>query len=133
MDSGPEQLLYRAIRLANRVPMIAGPGEIRIRKRNPPVRTIPQDVPRRRLVIDPEKKPRLRIDVGVTPAIENDAGDVPARIESAGREHVGELLAESTLVLRERRAEQLRASPAPLLGDREAGLSEEHLDGQHRR
>src|SRR6266550_9211031 len=113
--------------------MIAGPGEIGIRKRDPPVRTIPQDVPRRRLAVDPEEKPGLRIHVRVTPTIENDAGDVPAWIESAGREHVGELLAERALVLRERGAEQLRASPTPLLRDRAAGLGEEDLDGQHRR
>src|SRR4029077_3762756 len=50
-----------------------------------------------------------------------------------GREHVGELLAERALVLRECRAEQLGASPVPLLGDREAGLGEENLDGQYRR
>src|SRR5439155_12371599 len=105
--------------------MIAGSSKIRIRKRDPTVRTIPQDVPRRRLAIDTEEKPRLRIHVRVTPAIENDAGDVPARIESAGREHVGELLAKCALVLRERRAEQLRACPAPLLGDRQAGLGDE--------
>ena len=112
--------------------MIAGPCKIRIRKRDPPVWTIPQDVPRRRHAVGAEEKPRLRIHVRMTPAIENDAGDVAARIESAGREHVGELLAERALVLRERRAEQLRASPAPLLGDRQARLREEDLDGQHR-
>src|SRR5204862_3464480 len=111
------ELLNRAIRFTNRVPMVAGPGKVGIRKRDPPVRPIPQDIPRRRLAIDPEEKPRLRIHVRVTPAIENDAGDVPARIESPGREHVGELLAECALVLGERRAEQLRAPPAALLGD----------------
>ena len=86
--------------------MIAGPSKIRVGKRDPTVRTIPQDVPRRRLAVAPEEEPRLRVHVRVTPAIENDAGDVPARIEAAGREHVGELLAESALVLRERGAEQ---------------------------
>jgi len=49
--------------------MIAGPRKIRIRKRDPTVRVIPQDVPRRRLAIDAEEKPRLRIHVRVTPAI----------------------------------------------------------------
>src|SRR6266436_1050326 len=102
-DAG--QLFHGSIGFANRVPMIAGPSEVRIRKRDPPVRTIPQDVPRRRLAIDAEKESRLRIHVRVAPAIENDAGDVPARIEPAGREHVGELLAERALVLRERGAE----------------------------
>src|SRR5881296_2239535 len=110
--------------------MIAGPGEIRIRKRDPAVRPIPQNIPLRRLAIRPKEKPGLGIHVRVAPAIENDAGDVSARIESAGGEHVGELLAERALVLRERGAEQLRASPAALFGDREAGLREEDLDGQ---
>src|SRR5437762_139871 len=85
------ELLHRAIRFTNRVPMVAGPGKVRIRKRDPAVRPIPQDIPRRRLAIDPKEKPRLRIHVRVAPAIENDAGDVPARIESPGSEHVGEL------------------------------------------
>src|SRR5260370_35927619 len=98
--------------------MIAGPSKIRVRKRDPTVRMIPQDVPRRRHAIGAEEKPRLRIHVRVTPAIENDAGDVTARIEYGGREHVGELRPERALVMRERRPEQLRAAPAPLLGDR---------------
>ena len=107
--------------------MVAGPGKVGIRKRDPTVRSIPQDIPRRRLATRAKEKPRLRIHVRVTPAIENDPGDVPARIESPGREHVGELLAECALVLGERRAEQLRAPPAALLGDRQAGLREEDL------
>ena len=68
-SSNAEQLFYCAIRFANRVPMIAGPSKIRGGKRDPTVRTIPQDVPRRRLAIDAEEKPRLRIYVRVTPAI----------------------------------------------------------------
>jgi len=51
----------------------------------------------------------------VTPAIENDPGDVAPRIEAARREHVGHLLVERSLVLRERSAEQLRALSASLL------------------
>ena len=91
--------------------MIARTRQIRVRKRNPPVRVIPQDIPRRRLTVDAEKEPRLRIHVSVSPAIQNYSRDVPARIESAGREHVGQLLAERFLVLGERSAEQLRAVP----------------------
>src|SRR5437016_2487178 len=113
--------------------MIARAREIRIRKGNPPVRLIPQNIPRRRLAINAEKESRLRIHVGVSPAIENDSRDVPPRIEAARREHVAELLAERALVLRERSAEQLRASSAALLGDREPGLGEQYLYSEHRR
>jgi hypothetical protein len=35
-----EKLLHGPIRLPNRIPMIAGAGEVGIRKRNPTVRTI---------------------------------------------------------------------------------------------
>src|SRR6266852_2753613 len=101
------ELLYRAIRLADRVTMIRRTRKIGIRKRDSSVRTPAQDVPRRRLAVDAEKEPRLRIHVRVAPAIENDSRDVPARIEPAGREHVAELLAEGALVLRERSAEEL--------------------------
>ena len=89
--------------------MIARTREIRIRKRNPTVRLIPQDIPRRRLAVHAKEKTRLRIYVRVSPAIEDDSRDVPARIESAGRKHVGQLLAERSLILRERSAEQLRS------------------------
>src|SRR5947207_12123061 len=98
--------------------MIARAGEIRIRKSDPTVRTIPQNIPRRRLAVHAEKESRLRIHVRVSPAIEDDPGDVSPRIESAGREHVGHLLAERSLVLREGSAEQLRASSASLLSYR---------------
>src|SRR4051812_42928824 len=98
--------------------MIAGSREIRIRKRNPPMRRTAQHIPRRRLSVDAEEESRLRIDVRVTPTIENDSRDVFPRIDAAGREHVGHLLAECSLVLRERSAEQLRASSAPLLSYR---------------
>ena len=63
--------------------MIAGSREIRVSERNPPVRLIAQHIPRRRLAVQAEEKPRLRIHIRVAPAIENDPGDVPPRIESA--------------------------------------------------
>ena len=113
-----DQLLHRPIRLANRIPVIPRAGEIRIRKRNPPVRLTAQHIPRRRLAVDAEEEARLRIHVRVAPPIQNDPRDVSARIEPAGREHVAELLAEGALVLRERSPEQLRAPSAPLLADR---------------
>ena len=90
--------------------MIAGAGEIRISKSNPTVRLIPQHIPRRRLAVDAEEKSRLWSHVRVSPAIEDDSGDVPARIEATGREHVGHLFAERSLVLGEGSAEQLRSS-----------------------
>ena len=65
--------------------MVAGPGKIRVGKRDPAVRPIPQDIPRRGLAIHPEEKPRLRIHIRVAPAIQNDSGDVSARVEAAGR------------------------------------------------
>jgi hypothetical protein len=98
--------------------MIARTRKIRIRKSNPTVRLIPQNIPRRRLSIRAEEESRLRIHVRVSPAIENYSRDISARIESAGREHVAELLAERALVLREGSAEQLRASSAALLSYR---------------
>ena len=102
--------------------MIAGPSKIRIRKRDPTVRTIPQDVPRRRFAIDAEEKPRLRIHVRVSPAIENDSRDVSARIESAGREHVGQLLAERFLVLGETKCRAAsRRSTIAAVNSRNAG------------
>ena len=90
--------------------MIGCARKVGIRKCNPTVRLIAQHIPRRRLAIQAKEKPRLRIHVRVSPAIEDDPCDVPARIESARREHVAELLAERALVLRERSAEELRAS-----------------------
>src|SRR5947207_3294405 len=110
-----EQLADCAIRFSNRIPVIARTRKIRIRKRNPPMRRTTQHIPRRRLTIHSKEKSRLRIHVGVSPAIEDDSRDVPPRIESAGREHVGHLLAKRFLVLSERRAEQLRASLSALL------------------
>src|SRR5438034_976685 len=104
--------------------MIAGAGEIRIRKRDPTVRTIAQNIPWRRLSVDAEEKSRLRIHVRVAPAVENDSRNVTSRIEAAGREHVGQLLAERSLVLRERSAEQLRTALCALLGYWESGMSE---------
>jgi hypothetical protein len=74
--------------------MITGTGEIGIRKSDPTMRTVTKDVTRRWLPIEAKEESRLRIHVGVPPAIENDSGDVSARIEAAGREHVGHLLAE---------------------------------------
>src|SRR2546423_15536152 len=106
MRSSTKELLNRAICFADGVAMVTGAGKVRVRKRNPPVRLIPQDVPRRRLAVSAEEKARLRIHVRMPPAIENDSRDVPPRIEPAGREHVTELLAERALVLRERSTEQ---------------------------
>src|SRR5438552_3854834 len=113
--------------------MIAGAGEIRIRKRDPTVRLIPQHIPRRRLAVRAEEKSRLRIHVRVSPAIEDDSRDVPARIKPAGREHVGHLLAERPLILRERSAEQFHTALCALLGYRAPGLREENLYSEHRR
>src|SRR5437762_13394447 len=110
-----EQLADCAIRFSNRIPVIARTRKIRIRKRNPPMRRTTQHIPRRRLAVRAEEKSRLRIHVRVSPAIEDDSRDVSARIESAGREHVGHLFAECSLVLCEGSAEQLRASSAALL------------------
>jgi hypothetical protein len=76
--------------------MIAGTGKIRIRESNPTMRMIAQNIPRRRLAVGAEEKPRLRIHVRMAPAIQNDSRDVPARIESARREHVGHLFAVAT-------------------------------------
>lgn len=98
--------------------MIRRARKIRIGKRNTPMWLIPRNIPRCRFAVDAEEESRLRIHVGVSPTIEDDSGDVTARIESAGREHVAELLPESTLVLRERSAEQLRTSSASLLSYR---------------
>src|SRR5712691_9748691 len=91
------ELHHRAIRLADRITMIRRARKIGIRKRNPSMRTPAQDVPRRRLAVRAKKESRLRIHVRVAPAIENDSRDVSARIESAGREHVVQLLAEPPL------------------------------------
>ena len=69
----------------------------------------------------------------MSPPIENDPRDVPPRIEPARREHVGHLLANGSLVLRERSAEHLRTPLSALLGDRESGLGEQYLNSEHRR
>jgi hypothetical protein len=98
------ELLDRAISLTNRIPVIAGASEIRVRKSYPSVRTPAQHIPRRRLAVRAEEKSRLRIHVRVSPAVEDDSGDVTSRIESAGREHVAELVTERALVLREGRS-----------------------------
>src|SRR5712692_3272913 len=127
------ELLHRAIRLADRVTMIRRTRKIGIRKRDSSVRTPAQDVPRRRLAVDAEKEPWLRVHVGVSPPIENDSGDVSPRIEPAGREHVGQLLAERSLVLGERSVEQLCTPLRALLGDREPRLCEQYLNSEHRR
>ena len=109
------ELLHRAIGFTDGIPVIAGPGEIRIRKRNPTVGLVPEDIPRRRLAVQPEEEARLRIHVRMAPAIEDDSRDVSARVESARREHVAHLLAERPLVLREGSAEQFCASLGALL------------------
>ena len=98
--SSPTQLLYRAIRLANRVAVIARAREIGICEGDAAVRTLAQDVARRGVAPRTEKETGLRIHVRVAPAIENDSRDIPARIEPARREHVPHLLAERALVLR---------------------------------
>src|ERR1700704_1790458 len=98
--------------------MITRAGEIGIRKSDPTMRTIPQDIPRRRVAVDADEETGLWIHVRVTPAIQNYSRDVPARIEPARREHVAHLLAERALVLRERSADHLRAALSALLGDR---------------
>ena len=98
-----------------------------------PCGCVAQHIPRRRLAAHAEEEARLRIHVRVTPAIQDDPRDVATRIEAAGREHVGELLAERALVLRERCPQELRAPLRTLLGDRQPGLREQHLDRQHRR
>ena len=98
--------------------MIHCPGEIGIRESDSTVGPVAQNVAWCGLAVDAEKESRLRIHVCVPPTIQNNSGDVPARIETAGREHVPELLAERALVLGERSTEHLRASSAPLLGDR---------------
>src|SRR5689334_6328100 len=113
--------------------MIRGAGEVGIRKRNPPVRLVTQDIAWRGLAVGAEEEPWLRIHIGVAPAIEDDAGDVASRIESARRKHVRHLLAEHALVLREGSAEQLSAPACALLADRQSGLREQHLDRDHRR
>ena len=113
--------------------MIARARKICIGESDPTVRMIAQDIARRRLAVDAEEESRLRIHVRVSPAIENDSGDIPAWIESTRREHVGHLLAECSLVLGERSAEQLCTPLQALLRDRESGLGKQYLNSEYRR
>ena len=59
--------------------MIAGTGKIRIRKRNPTMRLIAQNVPRGRLAVLAEEESRLRIHVRVTRRLRMISRDVPVR------------------------------------------------------
>src|SRR5437867_2493293 len=126
-----KELLHGAIGFLDRVAVVHCTGKVGIRKSDSTVGAVAQDVARRGLAVDAKEEAGLRIHVGVAPAVEYDAGDVAARIEAAGREHVGELLPEPALVLRERGPEQLRASSAALFAYGKAGLCEQHLDSQH--
>src|SRR3954464_6582217 len=111
--------------------MIAGPRKVGVRKCDPAVRMTPQNVPWRRPAARAKEEARLRIHVCVTPAVEDDPRNIPARIESAGREHVAELLAEHPLILREGRTQQLRPPPPSPLPPARPGAGAEHCDGAH--
>jgi len=93
--------LHRSIGLANGIPVIRRSGKIGIRERDSTVWSIAQDIPRRRLAVEPKEKAGLRIDVGVPPPVQDDPGDATSRIESTRREHVTQLFAKSALILRE--------------------------------
>src|SRR5437899_8859690 len=110
--------------------MIHRTREIGIRERNAPMRVVAQDVARGGPAVRPKEKAGLRIHVRMAPAVQDYSGDVAPRVEAAWREHVAELLAKRALVLRERRAEQLRSTPAALLADGQARLREQDFDGE---
>ena len=95
--------------------MIHRAGQVGVRERDATMRRVAQHIPRRRLAAHAEEETRLRVHVRVTPAIQDDPRDVATRIEPARREHVGELLPERALVLRERRPQELRPPLRPLL------------------
>src|SRR5687768_5219347 len=133
LDLGADELLHGSICFADRVAVIHCAGKIGVRKSDSTVGAVAQDVARRGLAVDAEEEAGLRIHVRVTPAVEDDPGDVSTRIEAPRREHVAELLPERALVLRERRTQELSASAAALLANREPRSREQHFDGQHRR
>ena len=54
---GAHELRHRPIRLADRVAVIHGPGEIGIREGDSTVRLVAQNVARRGLAVTPKKKP----------------------------------------------------------------------------
>jgi len=67
-------LTNRPVRLQNRVTMIHGAGQIRIRKGDAPKRRAAQNLAGRGLSIASKEKSRLRIQIRVSPAIQNDRG-----------------------------------------------------------
>jgi len=62
--------------------VIARTGEIGVRERDATMRLISQNIPWRRLAVQPEEESRLRIHVSVSPAIQNDSSDIVFRMES---------------------------------------------------
>src|SRR5712671_408933 len=119
-----EELVHGALGFADRVAMIHRSGQIGVRKRDAPMRRIAQDVARGGLAARAEEKAGLGIHVGMSPPVEDDPGDVAPWVEPARSEHVAELRAESPLVLREGRAEQVCSAAAPLFADGQAGAGE---------
>jgi hypothetical protein len=63
-----DELANSAVRFQDRVAMVHGAGQIRVRERNPPEWGAAQNFARRGLPVAPEEKSRLRIQVGVAPS-----------------------------------------------------------------
>src|SRR4051812_32664050 len=64
-----EDLLHRAVRLADRVAVVRRAGKVRVRESDAAMSLVAENVARRRFAADAEEESGLRIHVCVTPAI----------------------------------------------------------------
>src|SRR2546427_2863314 len=61
-----------------------------------------------------EEEAGLRTQIGVPPAVEHDAGNVALHVESNGRKHLGELVADSAFVFAEGSGEKFATAAMTL-------------------
>src|SRR5580765_248561 len=112
--------------------MVRHAGKICVRKSDPSEGSGAKDFAGSRLAVLAEEESGRWAQVSVPPAIEDDACDVAAGIESAAREHFGELLANLALVFAEWHGHQFAAAEVTLLLSGLARVSVKNFDGEHR-
>src|SRR5215475_8345806 len=104
-----------------------------MRESNSAERTVARSVASGRFSFEAEEKSGLRVDECVSETVEHNTGDVAPGVEAGPRKHVGELLADLTLVVGERRGQQLRAAHLTLSAGGKSRLREIDEKSQHRR
>src|SRR5207302_6031261 len=89
-------------------------GKFGVCERDAAERGRAENFARRGLPASSEEEAGLRTQIGVAPAVEHDAGNVALRVESNGRKHLGELVADSTFVFAEGSGEKFAAATMTL-------------------